>query len=221
MVVVTAIGSAVYLLSRSRTYQCFGTIVSRVETDKKVVALTLDDGPTERTDSILQILDRYHVKATFFLTGREMLNYPQGVATILAGGHSIGNHSYSHRRLMLLSADTIRWEVEVTDSIIRVMGYIGRIYFRPPYCKKLFYLPWYLSHTGRTTVTWDLEPETDNMHNAAVILQYVKENVRPGSIILLHAMYWDREATLAALPQIIEWLQENGYELRMVEELLG
>ncbi|GAA4460245.1 polysaccharide deacetylase family protein [Nemorincola caseinilytica] len=212
VLILAATGPALYLLSRSRTFQCFGKIVYRLDTDKKVVALTFDDGPTERTDTILRILDRYHIKATFFLTGKEMLGHPQGVRVILAAGHGIGNHSYSHRRLMLMSPGEIRKEVDVTDSLILATGYKGRIYFRPPYCKKLFYLPYYLSRTNRITATWDVEPETGNMHDADAILQHVKDNVRPGSIILLHAMYWERNATLQALPHIIEWLQTNGYE---------
>lgn len=214
--------SALLQFCNMRSFQLFGTLFHRVHTHERVVALTFDDGPGINTDTILHILKKYNVRATFFLIGEEIAAHPDRVKRILAGGHSIGNHSYSHKALIFKSRSFIQNEVEKTDSLIRSFGYTGTIYFRPPYCKKLTYLPWYLSKTHRTTVTWDVEPDISLLrrYNDALTLNDVRSKVRPGSIILLHAMYRGKTATLEALPGIIEWLQQNGYSMLTVDELL-
>src|SRR5947208_2487569 len=135
---VVFIGIALFFVGRSRTFQFFGNIISHVNTTERIVALTFDDGPTDNADSILQILNRYNVKATFFLTGKEMSEHLSLTKKIINSGHSVGNHSYSHQRMVLKSSEFIVNEIETTDSMIRACGYKKQIYFRPPYCKKLF-----------------------------------------------------------------------------------
>jgi peptidoglycan/xylan/chitin deacetylase (PgdA/CDA1 family) len=220
IVTVLILIPVLFYISKSRTFQFFGTIISEASTTDKVVALTFDDGPTEYTVSILDTLRAYHVHATFFLTGQEMEAHLALAKAIAADGHSIGNHSYSHQRMLLKSPAFIEHEVETTDSLIRSTGFQQMIYFRPPYCKKLFYQPYYLSKTNRTTVTWNIEPDSDN-ETRETILKDVQQHIKPGSIILLHAMYKNREATRQALPLIIQWLQASGYRFVTVNELLG
>ncbi len=211
--------AALYYVSRSRTFQFFGTIVSRVEVDNRVVALTFDDGPAANTDSILHILRRYNVPATFFLTGSEVAADMDATRRIVREGHTVGDHTFSHQRMLFKTQRFISSEITTTDSLLRACGYQKTIYFRPPYCKKLFGLPWYLSRTGRVTVTWDVEPDSKHSDPTS-ILSDVQASVRPGSIILLHAMYPNRSASLAALPGIIEWLQASGYTLVPLDQLL-
>ena len=213
-----------WLLSRSRTYQLFGTIVARVETPEKVVALTFDDGPTpEAVEQVLGVLREKNVKATFFVTGAELEKNPEWGRRIVEEGHELGNHSYSHERMVFVSDAFIRDEIERTDALIRQTGYSGTIDFRPPYCKKLWSLPRYLSQTSRKTITCDLEPDSydDVAATAEGIESYVVDNARPGSIILLHVMYPSRKTSMAAVPLVIDDLRARGYRFVTVEELLG
>lgn len=206
----------IWQFSKSRSHQLFGEFYPRVETADSLVALTFDDGPSpEYTDEIIEILARENVKATFFVTGAELRKYPEGGEKLVDAGHILGNHSYSHSQMILKSMQFIRNEIEITDSLIRAAGYRGDIYFRPPYGKRLVGLPWYLKRHNRKTVMWDIEPESykDIMNNPMRIRSYISENIRPGSIILLHVMYRSRQASRDALPGIIDDLRAKGYQL--------
>ena len=126
----------------SRTFQFFGEIVPRVETSQKIVALTFDDGPTAKfTDEILQVLKEQDVRATFFLIGGELEKHADEGKKIVAAGHEIGNHSYSHVRMILVTPSFVKEEIEKTDELIRSIGYQKPTHLRPPYGKKLFALP--------------------------------------------------------------------------------
>jgi chitin deacetylase len=215
---------ASWQISRSRTFQLFGRIIPRVSTSQKVVALTFDDGPTpEATGQILSALDQQHVRATFFVTGAEMEKNMAEGKMIVAAGHELGNHSYSHERMVLVTPSFVRREVETTDKLIRDAGYQGEIYFRPPYGKKLFALPHYLSRTGRKTVTWDVEPDSypEIAADSDRIAEYVLSRARPGSIIILHVMYPSRVESLKAVKKIVEGLRAQGYSFKTVSELLA
>lgn len=211
-------------LSKSRTFQLFGEIVPRVETREKVVALTFDDGPTSTyTPVVLSVLKQKDVKATFFLIGSAIDENIEQAKAIVADGHELGNHSYTHRDMTLASEETARDEVERTDAAIKRTGYTGEIYFREAGCKKLIGLPLYLAKHQRTTVTWDVEPESysDIAADPSRIAAYVLEKARPGSIILLHVMYRSRETTRQALPTIIDGLRERGFRFVTVAELIA
>lgn len=220
---VVAIVIGLHALSSSRTYQVFGGLVARVDTDRPIVALTLDDGPTAQfTGEVLGILEDFDVRATFFVTGREVTENPEEARAIAAAGHELGNHSYSHRRMVMKGYDTYRSEIEETDAAIRAIGYEGPLHFRPPYGKKLFGLPWYLSATGRTSILWDVEPETypEIAEDVDAFVAHVLEKTRSGSIILMHVMYGSRAISREALPRIIIGLRERGFEFVTVSELL-
>ena len=212
-----------WTLSRSRTVQLFGEIVPRVETSEKVVALTFDDGPrADVLQEVLAPLTAANVKATFYLCGAEMQDHPGVAERLLAAGHALGNHSWSHQRMVMKSPSFIRREVEDTDAVIRKAGYTGPITFRAPYCKKLVGLPWYLRQTKRTHVTFDVEPESDPEIDGHTdrIVRHVVDRARPGSIILLHPWYRGREATRAAVPAIIAGLKAKGFAFVTIDELL-
>lgn len=223
LALLAALAFAAWTVMRSRTFQFFGGIVSRVETGEKVVALTFDDGPSGRTDEVLSILGEEGVKATFFLVGRAMEEYPEDTERIAQAGHQIGNHTYSHGRMVLRSLSYIRDEIEKTDALIRRSGYQGDIVFRPPGCKKLILLPYYLRRHGVGTVTWDIEPNSRPDVNASAesIVKHVLDNAKPGSIILLHVMYDEEGTSIGALKGIAEGLKAEGYEFVTVNELLS
>lgn len=210
-----------YVVANSRTFQLAGALVNRVDTAEKVVALTFDDGPTEHTPEVLDVLARSGVPATFYLNGADLDRHPRHGAAIARAGHEIGNHTYTHRRMVLVSADTVAEEVERTDAAIARTGYRGPVTFRPPYGKKLWTLPRYLAERDRITVTWDVEPDSGGTPDTAQIVEDTVDTVRPGSIILLHVMFDGRSASRAAVPQIIERLQADGYQFVTVSELLA
>jgi chitin deacetylase len=211
---------ATYRLHRSRTTQLFGELVTSIETTDSVVAITFDDGPSAYTDSILSQLRHEQISATFFVIGSAVARHPEVARRIVQEGHELGNHSYSHDRMVLMSMRTIRREVELTDSLIRAAGGSHRSPFRPPYGKRLVGLPWYLWRTNRPTVLWTLEPDSW-FHDQEAIAKNVRELVRPGSIILLHVEVPARVEERAALGPIIRDLKQRGYKFVTVSELLA
>lgn len=219
-VCLVAVAYASFRVSRARGMMLMGEIVERGRTTDRVVALTFDDGPTpEHTDSLLALLRRERVRATFFVVGSELAQHPELGRRIVAEGHALANHTWSHPRMVGLPMAEVRRQVEATDVQIRRAGQRDPIYFRAPYSHKFILLPWHLRRTGRTNVSWDVEPETYETR-ADGIARHTLEHVRPGSIILLHPWFRSRAATRNALPEIIQGLRARGYELVTVEELL-
>ena len=212
------------MLANSRTFQLFGEVVPRVDTSERVVALTFDDGPTpEAAEEVLSILRERSVKATFFVVGEALKQHAEWGRRMAQEGHELGNHTYSHKRMVFKTPSFIREEVESTDLLIRATGYQGPVYFRPPYGKKLALLPYYLSRTDRKNIMWDVAPESDPdvARDADKLIAHVLSEVRPGSIILLHVMYKSGAPSLRALPGIIDGLRRQGYEFRTISELLS
>ncbi|NLU64055.1 polysaccharide deacetylase family protein [Rhodococcus sp. HNM0563] len=209
-----------YRLMDSRSTQLFGTLVDRVDTDEKVVALTLDDGPSPLTPEVLQTLADADVPATFYVTGTEMAERPELGRAIVEAGHELGNHTATHRRMVFVGRDTVAEEIESTDAAIRDAGYDGEITFRPPYGKKLIALPRYLDEHDRTTVMWDVEPDSASSDTGEIVRTALEET-RPGSIILLHVMYPSRTSSLEAIPDIVDGLRAEGYRFMTVSDLLG
>jgi chitin deacetylase len=148
--------------------------------------------------------------------------HPQLVRQILAAGHQVGNHSFSHQRMIFKSPAFVAGEIEQTDKLLRDSGVDGVIYFRPPYGKKLLVLPWYLMKHHRVSVTWDVAPENfpKIAKDPQALVDYTVQQTKPGSIILLHVMYDSRQATMQAVPQIIRQLKAQGYRFVTVHELL-
>ncbi len=222
LLVLIAVSYSLFQVSKSRSFQFFGGIVEKVETEEKVVALTFDDGPGVHTDEILSILEKEEVKATFYLTGREIKENMEEAKKLVQAGHEIGNHTYSHQRMVLKSPSFIKNEIETTDEWIREAGYEGEITFRPPYGKKLFFLPYYLNKHDRPTILWNLEPETDPdiAADSEKITDDIVTRMEPGSIVLLHVMYESRKESLDSVEDTIEALKKKGYTFVTVSELL-
>ena len=223
-VALVVTGFAIWKFTGARTIQTFGEIVPRVETTDSVVALTFDDGPLPATTGrILAALDSADVRATFFLIGSAIARNPAEARAIADAGHEIGNHSFSHPRMVGLPVSEIESEIVRTDQQIRALGYEGPIHFRSPYGKKFIALPWVLSRTGRKNIIWDIEPESypDIAGDSASIVAHVLEDTRPGSIILMHVMTRHYEPSLKAVPQILAEMKARGYRFVTVSELLA
>jgi peptidoglycan-N-acetylglucosamine deacetylase len=223
-VVMALLGAGgLYRLARSRTVQVFGKLIARVETPRRMVALTFDDGPTpEAIDEVLRILESRRVRGTFFVNGANLERHPGLGRRLIAAGHELGNHTYSHDRMVLKSPAFIRSEIERTDALIRAEGQRDEILFRPPFGWKLVGLPWYLARTRRTTVTWDVDADAPPLgDDASRIASECLRRVRPGSIVLMHVWYRSRAPSRAALPAIVDGLQQGGFELVTLRELLA
>jgi len=207
-----------YKLMNSRTLQLFGRLTYQVNTKQKVVAITFDDGPTKNVEDILPLLKAYNAKATFFLIGNEIKKNPAEAKRIADSGNQIGNHSYSHNRMVFKSPSYIKEEIEKTDQLIRQAGYRGEIDFRPPNGKKLVGLPYYLNKHNRDTITWSMEPDSYYTSSTDKV-NYVQKNVKPGSIILIHPMYDKSGEELKTIKGILQTLSNKGYKFVTVNEL--
>jgi peptidoglycan/xylan/chitin deacetylase (PgdA/CDA1 family) len=222
LVVVVAGAFVLLQVADSRTFQFFGTLVNRVDTTEKVVALTFDDGPDPAgTQAILDTLKSRQVPATFFLIGHDIAAHPDLARDLAAAGHELGNHSFSHDHMIGVTPAWVADEIEATDALIRAAGYTGDILFRPPYGKKLLALPHYLASHDRTTITWDVEPDSEGTPDTATVTSATLGQVRPGSIVVLHAMYRAREQTRQAIGPIIDGLKQRGYRFVTVSQLLA
>lgn len=214
---------ATWQVSKSRTFQVAGDIVARVETTQPKVALTFDDGPSRKAlQTLLPILASRQVKATFFVVGAELERHPALAQELIAAGHELGNHSFSHQRMIFKSKAFIAEEIERTDALIRQAGAPNEILFRPPYGIKGWTLPHYLADSHRPTIMWDVEPDSkrNQTHSSQAIVDTTLAQTRPGSIILLHVMYPRRRTSLEAVAPIIDSLQRQGYQFVTVSELL-
>ncbi len=222
VIILAMAAGAMYYISRSRTWQLFGNLYWRVKTNEKVVALTFDDAPTDKTEEILSILQEHEAKATFYMVGQALEQNLDWGREIVAAGQELGNHSYSHQRFIFKSQEEIDQEIQKTNDLIRLVGYEGEITFRPPNGKKLIGLPWYLYRHQIKTVMWDIEPDTKFAGQKDKIVQDVLEKARPGSIILMHPFCGaECAADREALPEVITGLQAGGYRLVTVGELLS
>ena len=208
-------------LSNSLNFQVFGELVTHVDTNEKVVALTYDDGPNPPyTNQLLDLFERHQVKATFFVVGKIIEKHPETIKLILSKGHELGNHSYSHKSLIFETPWFMRSEIEKTDRLLRELGVKKEIHFRAPYGRKLLVLPYILAKMQKKNILWNLDSKDYEASNSEMIENYVLEQVRPGSIILMHDGGGERSRTVAATEMLITKLQETGYTLKTVSELL-
>lgn len=193
--------------------------VSKVPTNDKVVAITIDDGPHPKTTpEILAVLREKDVKVTFFVLGVNAQKNPKLVAQELLEGHEIGSHAYSHTRLVKLSEDKIDEELNQTERAIMLIGPKPTL-FRPPggaYNSKVLSS---IEHKGYTMILWSVDPDDWRRPSVDDLVERVMANVKPGSIILLHDGQYPLP-TPKALAIIIDRLRNEGYSLVTVSELL-
>jgi peptidoglycan/xylan/chitin deacetylase (PgdA/CDA1 family) len=222
IIVAVALGFGTYRLIPSRTTQLAGELVQRVETDERVVALTFDDGPTDAdADAVLEALAQRGVVATFYVNGQDIEKNSDAMQAIIAGGHEIGNHTWSHRSMAFVTFETVADEIESTDAAIRSAGYEGPITFRPPFGNKLLTLPLYLAQHDRLTVTWDVSAEdfSGAQQSSSDIVDGTVGTTSPGSIILLHP-WFGRTSSQQAIGELIDQLQAQGYQFVTVSDLI-
>ena len=207
---------ATFQYSRSWQNAFFINPVYKINTDEKVVALTFDDGPSEtRTPALLDLLDKYNVEATFFMLGNNIKNHPDIAKAVYDQGHLIGNHSYSHPRLIFKSPSFVREQINKTDQLIESLGQKEVKYFRPPYTSKYIILPLVLRSLDKELVTGTYDPPSEYIspYKAKNVANEVIENTEPGSIIYLHdGKDSDQEQFIESVKLMIVGLKEKGYK---------
>jgi len=185
------------------------------------IALTFDDGPNPYyTPLILRILQKYNVKATFFCIGRQVAAYPALVKQEYNAGHVIGNHSWSHPDMALLSPASIRLQLVSTSNAIQEVTGVQPIYFRPPYGIMSVPVLTQAYHFGLTTVIWNDEARDWQLPGMSVIVNRILWLARNGAIILLHDGGGNRSQTVAALPYIIRGLRLRGFQLVTIAQMM-
>jgi peptidoglycan/xylan/chitin deacetylase (PgdA/CDA1 family) len=185
------------------------------------IALTFDDGPNPYyTPQILNILQKYHVKATFFCIGRLVAAYPALVRQEYAAGHTIGNHSWSHPNLVLLSPASSQLQISKTSDAIEAAIGARPTFFRPPYGRMSVQELTQVYHDGLTTILWNDEGQDWARPGVNVIIQRILRLARNGTIIIMHDGGGDRSQTVAALPFIINGLRQRGFRFMTMQQLL-
>ncbi|MBQ4037819.1 MAG: polysaccharide deacetylase family protein [Clostridia bacterium] len=191
-----------------------------VGTEKKI-ALTFDDGPSrENTDKILSILEKYKVKATFFVIGENAEKDPERIRKIYDAGHEIGNHTYSHAYISKIAPAALQEEILKTEEILK--GICGKrpVVFRPPggyYDDASIAL---VEELGYRSILWSLDTRDWSMPHSDRVASQVESDTCEGDIILFHDLEDKRLPTPKALERILPYLIRNGYEFVTVSELL-
>jgi peptidoglycan/xylan/chitin deacetylase (PgdA/CDA1 family) len=197
-------------------------IITKVDTgDKKLVALTVDDGPDPRfTPKVLAILKKYHCQATFFVVGRFAVLYPDLIKREVMDGHEIENHTYSHPDLQKDSGLKVDEEISENQSVILTLTNRRSVFFRPP--KALFNreVVDIASAKGYKIVLWTVCVEHHRSKTIQDMAQRVIKRAQPGIIILAHDGRLDRTRTIEALPLIIQGYQKRGYRFVTLEQLV-
>ena len=183
--------------------------------DRKVVALTFDDGPSEYTPAFLDVLREKHVDGTFFEIGQEMPGREDTMRRILGEGSEIGNHTMHHAELPGYS------EIADDSALVESSTHFRPCLFRPPGGAVDSAVIANAAALGMRTITWDVDPADWTNPGSGAVYSRVVEAAQPGSIVLMHDGGGDRGGTLAALPAIIDTLRARGYGFATVSELLG
>lgn len=192
--------------------------------DVRMIALTFDDGPVgDNTSLLLDILAEEQVSATFFVIGSKAKQYPDLIKRIVAEGHELGNHSWSHPDLRkYTNMKVLQNELEPTTQIIQdIVGFTPLI-MRPPYGALRDDTIEFLAEEGWLIINWSIDSfDWDTTQNSAVeITEKVLKYSHPGAIVLMHSGE-NLHGTVSALPEIIRSLREDGYHFVTVSELLG
>lgn len=184
------------------------------------IALTFDDGPhPTHTPKLLNILKKHNVKATFYVTGVNTARYPHIVKRIVAEGHEIGNHTYTHPNLTKLSDAQVKSQLDRSISaIVSATGVKPRT-FRPPYgALTTRQRLWINSQYGYPIVFWSVDPKDWKDKNSSLVTSRLVSGTRNGGILLLHDIH---ATSVAAVPQTVNRLLSKGHKFVTVSQLLG
>ncbi len=193
---------------------------SAVHVEGPYIAMTFDDGPSEKlTAELLDILVQHHIHATFFVIGKNAAEHPEILQRAVREGHEIGNHSWSHPAFAKMSDEKVRAELQKTDDTIRAALGGRPVLMRPPYGSiTARQKKWINEEFGYRTILWDVDPLDWKRPGPAVITRRIVNETRPGSIILSHDIH---PGTVKAMPATFDELQAKGFKFLTVSELIA
>src|ERR1700722_8783589 len=193
---------------------------SQVRVDQPYIAMTFDDGPSaENTPRLLEMLKQRNIKATFFLIGQNVASNPDLVRRILAEGHEVGNHSWTHPQLSKLSDDRVTAKITKTQDAIKDASGFTPTLLRPPYgAITPRQREWIENRFGLNIILWSVDPFDWKRPGASVIMQRILSQARPGAIILSHDIH---KQTVDAMPATLDALSAKGYKFVTVSQLIA
>jgi len=198
-------------------------VVWRGDTSRRCVYLTFDDGPKpEVTAPLLDILDRYKVKATFFWVGENVWRHPDMAREVVRRGHVVGNHTFNHlpgwKNRRMLYCDNVYLSEEMMQQALGPDWHSLHL-FRPPY-GRMRPRQRRILRKDFTIVLWDFITHDYNPnYSCEQILALTKRIVRNGSVVVFHDSLKAKKNVLSAVPMVIEYLQKEGYEFRTLDEM--
>ena len=199
-----------------------GIVISeaKLPPEKKVIALTFDDGPWPNTTAkVLDILKKNRIKSTFFVVGQNVKNYPDLTKQIVADGHIIANHTW-HHWYHQMNAQAAAYEVANTTDIIYQTTGVKTSLFRPPGGIMNNGVAAYAKNNKYAVIMWSADSMDYSRPAVPRLMNNIFREAKPGGIVLMHDGGGDRSHTVKALPEIISRFRKQGYEFVTVPELL-
>lgn len=185
-------------------------------TGNKVIALTFDDGPGPYTEKLLDILDKYDAKATFFLIGSKVSARANTLRRMQSRGHQLGNHSWSHPELPKLSVDQIAGEIDRTNEAIRQATGVKPSILRPPYGAVNGVVLEQLRLRNMSSILWSVDTRDWADRNSQIVCSRAVAGARPGAVILMHDIH---QTSVNAVPCILSSLKQQGYSFVTIQRL--
>ncbi len=196
----------------------FTEVYYKATTNEKIIALTFDDGPHPVTHQVLDLLQKYNMKATFFCIGKEIEKYPEIVIRIHKEGHTIGNHTFTHTTKMgFLPSRKIKQEIGSTDAVIYELINKRPLLFRPPFGVTNPSIAKAAKRLKKAVIGWNIRSLDTVLTQEHTILNRVLSRLKPGAIILFHDT---SERTGKTLEQLLLYMSHNKYTSVTVNELL-
>ncbi len=193
--------------------------VYHLKTNERVIAISFDDGPAVRTEQILDLLNKYDIKASFFLVGKQIEKYVNTLKRIDKEGHLIGNHSYTHHFWFdMYSAKRMTEELKRTEEIIENNIFKKVKLFRPPYGVTNPALRKAVSKMNYTSVGWSLKSRDTVIKNRQKMEKRLRHKIRPGSVVLFHDT---SPEIVEVLKFFIDYVRQCNYKIIRLDELLN
>lgn len=184
-----------------------------IDVNKKMIAITFDDGPTEHTEAIVKCLEENNARATFFLWGERIDDEENAVRKALEIGCQVGNHTFTHGVLTQIPVEQMKKELEVTEEKIKGISGENTLVMRPPEGR---FDDTVAANVGKPMILWEIDTRDWYHQDTEKTIKAVLDNVQDGDIILMHDSYEStKNASLTLIPQ----LRKDGYELLTVSEL--
>jgi peptidoglycan/xylan/chitin deacetylase (PgdA/CDA1 family) len=209
---------------RGKSSAIFAPSVWRGPGDRRALALTFDDGPSESTPEILDLLARHSIAATFFVCGANVERLPEIARAIAAAGHEIGNHSYAHPYMFLHRPRAIENDIHRAQETIEDRAGVRPVWYRAPYGARWFGLRAAQRRLGLTGVMWTAIGYDWNS-KAEEVVAHTAARARNGAILCLHdgrelRVKPDVRETVEAVRRLVPMLLEQGYKFETLSRLL-